>query len=127
MSTAFLCDGCAGGPQGDLADRLGLSGGTVHHCYGEGDTPGTKGLIGSGNYCPCPCRSWPHQPAALYDVAAKEHPDDPEALRDRYHALMVEHGHIVKRQPGQSVNLPCGWPHRPEPDDVSHSGRSSDG
>lgn len=70
------------------------------HCYGKGDQPGTPGLIGSGFYCSCECRSWPHQPIELYAVAATEHPDDPEAMRDRYLALMVEHGHIIKKQTG---------------------------
>lgn len=57
-------------------------------------------------------------PSRLWEQANNEHPDDDEARRSRYHELMVEHGHIVKREPGQSVNLPCGWPHRPEPEDV---------
>lgn len=57
-------------------------------------------------------------PAVLWAQAEREHPHDVSARRTRYHELMVEHGHIVKREPGQSVNLPCGWPHRPEPEDV---------
>jgi hypothetical protein len=99
MSTAYKCDGCAGGPQGELADRLGLSGGEVRHCYGTADTPGTRGLIGSGNYCPCECRSWPHQPSDLWNVAAKANPDDAEARRDAYRALMIEHGHLIDVAP----------------------------
>lgn len=57
-------------------------------------------------------------PARLWHQATAEHPDDDSARRARYHELMVEQGHIVKREPGQSVNLPCGWPHLPEPADV---------
>ncbi len=111
MSTAFLCDLCSG-----FRGGLGIPPVGATHCFGGGDRPGTPGVIGSGNYCPCKCRSWPHTPMQLFGLAASEHPDDDTARRDRYRALMVEHGHLVKREPGQSVNLPCGWPHRPEPD-----------
>lgn len=105
MSTARLCDCCSGFKGG-----LGLPPIEPTHCYGEGDTPGQEGLIGSGNYCPCECRSWPHQPAALWDVAAKAHPDNAEARRDHYLALMREHGHIVKREAGDDRPLfPCGY------------------
>ena len=120
MTVSGLCFACTRVP--NLFDRDAPPSQPVH-CYGGGDEPGTPGLIGSGFHCSCECRSWPHQPAALYDVAAKEHPGDVEAIRDRYRELMIEHGHIVKREPGQSVNLPCGWPHRPEPDDVTRLGR----
>jgi hypothetical protein len=57
MSTAFLCFKCAR-PTGNLARSLGLEGKEPEHCYGTGDEPGTPGLIGSGNYCPCECRHW---------------------------------------------------------------------
>lgn len=55
---------------------------------------------------------------SLWDQADRENPHDPIARGVRYRELMVEHGFIVKREPGQSVNLPCGWPHKPEPEDV---------
>lgn len=32
-----------------------------------------------------------------------------ESIRRRYHELMVEHGHIVPREPGDDGSLPCGW------------------
>lgn len=28
----------------------------------------------------------------------------------RYRELLVEHGHLVRREPGDDGNLPCGWP-----------------
>jgi hypothetical protein len=34
---------------------------------------------------------------------------------------MIEHGHIVKRKPGEDGNLPCGWPGNrlpADPDDL---------
>lgn len=113
MSTAFRCDRCA-----DFLGGLGLPPLPPTHCYGEGDTPGIRGVIGSGNYCPCECRTWPHQPNELWNLAAKENPDagSHAARIARYQELMIEHGHIVKRQPGQSVSLPCGWPHPSAPD-----------
>ena len=52
---------------------------------------------------------------ALWRQAVEEAPD---RVLARYNELLREHGHIVKRESGQSVNLPCGWPHRPEPEDV---------
>lgn len=58
--------------------------------------------------------------------ARREHPDDLDKQRFRYIELLREQGHVVKRKPGESVNLPCGWPHRAEPDDVTHFG-SRDG
>lgn len=58
-------------------------------------------------------------PAWLWQKALVEHPHDEGARRARYRELLVEHGHIVKREPGESVNLPCGWPHRPELADVA--------
>jgi hypothetical protein len=76
------------------------------HCYGEGDERGTPGLIGSGFHCSCECRRWPHRPNELYNLAASEHPNDLPAIRDRYRALMVEHGHIVSGTPRP---LPCGY------------------
>ena len=82
----------------------------VQHCYGEHDTPGIKGLIGSGVYCDCDCRRWPHKPNELYDLAASENPNDLPAIRDRYRELMVEHGHLIPAKPGENRNLPCGWP-----------------
>lgn len=51
-------------------------------------------------------------PYKLWRQAEAEHPDDEMARRLRYHDLMVEHGHIVKAEPGQDRNLPCGWPGR---------------
>lgn len=110
MSTAMLCSKCA---PADLR-RLGIDAPAPvpTHCYGEGDTPGTKGLIGSGNYCPCECRRWPHQPSQLYALAAKDHPDDREAMLARYRELMIEHGHLI---PGTPRNLPCGWPGKAPP------------
>lgn len=46
-----------------------------------------------------------------WDKAYDEFPRDSESRRARYKELMIEHGHIVKREPGESRNLPCGWPH----------------
>jgi hypothetical protein len=105
MSTAMLCMKCA---PADLRN-LGIDAPAPvpTHCYGEGDTPGTKGLIGSGNYCPCECRRWPHQPHALYRLAVEESDGDDEATSARYRELMIEHGHLI---PGTPRNLPCGWP-----------------
>lgn len=54
-------------------------------------------------------------PHALWEQAAREHPNDELARSKRYHDLMVEHGHIVKASPGEDRNLPCGWPHLPTP------------
>lgn len=34
-----------------------------------------------------------------------------DKIRERFHELMKEHGHIVPAQPGDDPNLPCGWPH----------------
>lgn len=56
-------------------------------------------------------------PSELWHQAYARYPEDRDARRACYHALMVERGHIVKRQPDRSVNLRCGWPHRPEPGD----------
>lgn len=89
MSVVGRCFACAEStPFGPVEPR---------HCYGKGDRPGTPGLIGSGFHCDCPCRSWPHQPHELYAVAAEEHPGDLPAIRERYLALMVEHGHVIER------------------------------
>lgn len=52
-------------------------------------------------------------PSELWFQAREEHPRDNEACRVRYHELMVEHGHIVKAEPGEDRNLPCGWPGLP--------------
>ncbi len=32
--------------------------------------------------------------------------------RAEYRRLLWEHGHLVKREPGDDPNLPCGWPGR---------------
>lgn len=45
-------------------------------------------------------------PGALWQQAHAAHPDDPEARRARYRALLIEHGHLV---PGKPTPLPCGW------------------
>lgn len=57
-------------------------------------------------------------PSRLWRIAEEQHPHDALARRDLYRQLMVEAGLIVPRQPGESVNLPCGWPHQPEPPDT---------
>ena len=96
MSVFMLCHRCT---PADALSRLGMNveAVAVVHCYGSGDQPGTPGLLGSGLYCSCECRSWPHQPHELYAVAAKEHPDDPERRRDLYRQLMIDHGHLIPR------------------------------
>lgn len=33
--------------------------------------------------------------------------------RVEYRRLLREHGHLVERQPGDDLNLPCGWPGTP--------------
>ena len=44
----------------------------------------------------------------LWCQARDEHPDDQTARRRRYLALLREHGHIVKREPGDTGPLlPC--------------------
>jgi hypothetical protein len=58
-------------------------------------------------------------PHVLWRKASAEYPDDRTACRDRYIELMREHGHIVKAEPGQDRNLPCGWPgRRPDVSDI---------
>jgi hypothetical protein len=38
--------------------------------------------------------------------------------RQRYRALLIEHGHLVPSAPGEKAEpLPCGWPHNRYPDD----------
>lgn len=54
---------------------------------------------------PCECHRRPG-PGLLWKQAESEHPDDIDALRRRYHDLMVEHGHLI---PGKQEQLPCGW------------------
>lgn len=54
---------------------------------------------------------------ACWEKARQEFPDDPERRKYRFVELLWEHGHVVKRKPGESVNLPCGWPHRTTPAD----------
>lgn len=58
---------------------------------------------------PGPARLW----ACAYAAAAGR-----QQRQLLYGWLMMAFGHIVPRELGQSVNLPCGWPHLPEPDDV---------
>lgn len=36
--------------------------------------------------------------------------------RDRYRQLLVEHGHLVPREPGDDGHLSCGWPGPQRPD-----------
>jgi hypothetical protein len=36
--------------------------------------------------------------------------------RERYRELLIEHGHLIPLQPGEQPEpLPCGWPHRTDP------------
>lgn len=51
-------------------------------------------------------------PAVLWYQAEAEHPDDPVARRERYLDLMREHGHVIKREPGDDSPLfSCGYEH----------------
>lgn len=91
VSVSVLCSLCN-------PARLGwLFPDSVHepeqHCYGEEDTPGHPGVMGSGVVCPCECRRWPHQPKELWDLAAAEHPEDPVRRGVRFRELLVEHRH----------------------------------
>ena len=45
-----------------------------------------------------------------WEQAYQEHGSNTEARRIRYRELLIEHGHIVKKEQGESSNLPCGWP-----------------
>lgn len=105
MSAGVYCDRCSENPLRKLG--IDMPDEPLQHCYGDGDQPGTPGLIGSGTFCPCECRTWPHQPHDLYTLAAKEHPGDLNAIRRRYRELMIKHGHLI---PGTPKPLPCGWP-----------------
>jgi hypothetical protein len=52
-------------------------------------------------------------PSELWVDAARQHPDDENAQRETYLALMREHGHIVPAvhpDTAESRDLPCGWP-----------------
>lgn len=49
-------------------------------------------------------------PYELWKQALDEHPDDREAMRNRYRDLLIENLHLVPRKPGDDGNLPCGWP-----------------
>jgi hypothetical protein len=46
----------------------------------------------------------------LWHVAYAEHGNAEEKRRERYRELLLEHGHLVERKPGDDPNLPCGWP-----------------
>lgn len=67
-----------------------------------------------------------NSPGRLWNQADRESQDQPcyseEARvawrRLRYFKLMRDAGHIVTLEPGESPNLPCGWPHRAVADDV---------
>lgn len=49
-------------------------------------------------------------PAVLWYQAEQEHPDDLDTRRVRYLELMREHGHIIKREPGDNSPLfSCGY------------------
>jgi hypothetical protein len=102
VTASFLCESCRGieFPPGHRSEP--------DHCYGHGDRPALPGVLG-GYRCSCECRNW-QSPYALWSRALREHPTDEDARRKRYHDLMVEHGHIVKAEPGTDRNLPCGWP-----------------
>lgn len=54
-------------------------------------------------------------PGVLWQQADAEHPGDADARRKRYLQLLIEHGHVVYREPGDgSPLLPCGYaPRRP--------------
>lgn len=45
-------------------------------------------------------------PHELWKQSRDEHPNDDAKARERYRALMVEHGHIIS---GKQEPLPCGW------------------
>lgn len=47
-------------------------------------------------------------PAELHAQAEQEHPHDREAMQARYRELLVQHGHLVERGPGDDGSLPCG-------------------
>lgn len=50
-------------------------------------------------------------PGRLYLQATDEFPDDPEAKKRRFKELLIEHGLLVKREPGDAggTTLPCGY------------------
>lgn len=49
-------------------------------------------------------------PAELWRQSINEC-DTREAQRERYRELMIEHGHLIPRKPGDPPHaLPCGWP-----------------
>ena len=73
-------------------------------------------------------------PGYLWQKAADEHPDDPDARRERHLELMRKHGHIVPvdHPDAGDRNLPCGWPGRIEmaerkPMILPRCGRCADG
>lgn len=49
-------------------------------------------------------------PWQLWRQANDEHPNDQAARRIRYIELMRKYGHLRPPLPGESRNLPCGWP-----------------
>lgn len=109
MAASHPCGSCKGV---DMT-ALGLGVAAPEHCHGRSDRPAAPGVLG-GYVCSCPCRFSPRE---LFDMAERQFPHLPKARAERYKALMVEAGHIVvKRKPGESANLPCGWPHREQHD-----------
>jgi hypothetical protein len=44
----------------------------------------------------------------------------------RYRELLREHGLLVERKPGESGNLPCGWPGRKIDDGEEEGSQSED-
>jgi len=54
------------------------------------------------------------RPDQLWRQAEEEFPNDQAARRIRYVALMREHGLLRPTLPGESRNLPCGWPGDPK-------------
>lgn len=46
----------------------------------------------------------------LHSQAYMEHPRHASAALARYRELLIEHGHLIDRNPGDDGNeLPCGW------------------
>lgn len=64
----------------------------------------------------------PLSPSDLWHQAGAEHPDDVAARRQRYRDLCAEHGVTTPARPGESRNLPCGWPGEPAAVEPEHEG-----
>lgn len=76
----------------------------VQHCNGRADRV-TPGVLG-GYVCTCPCRLSPH------DIwkQIEQTPGTREDHRETYLARMVEAGHVIHREKGDTAPLfECGY------------------